>query len=53
MDTMELLGLLEKATSREEIQRLFQESNLIHADETPVPGTTIADLDLDYFKDFF
>jgi len=42
-----------KATSREEIQRLFQKSNLIHADETPVPGTTIADLDLDYFRDFF
>jgi len=42
-----------KATSREEIQRLFQKSNLIHADEVPVPGVTIDDLDLDYFKDFF
>jgi len=42
-----------KATSREEIQRLFQESNLIHADEIPVPGLTAADIDLDYFKDFF
>jgi ATP-dependent DNA helicase RecG len=42
-----------KATSREEIQRLFQKSNLIHADEIPVPGATAADLDLDYFKDFF
>jgi ATP-dependent DNA helicase RecG len=42
-----------KATSREEIQRLFQESNLIHADEMPVPGLTIADLDSDYFKGFF
>jgi ATP-dependent DNA helicase RecG len=42
-----------KATSREEIQRLFQKSNLIHADETPVLGLTVADLDLDYFKDFF
>jgi ATP-dependent DNA helicase RecG len=42
-----------KATSREEIQRLFQRSNLIHADETPVSGITAADLDLDYFKDFF
>jgi ATP-dependent DNA helicase RecG len=37
----------------EEIQRLFQKSNLIHADETPVSGLTIADLDLGYFKDFF
>ena len=42
-----------RATSREEIQRLFQKSNLIHADEIPVPGVTAADLDLDYFKDFF
>jgi ATP-dependent DNA helicase RecG len=42
-----------RATSREEIQRLFQKSSLIHADEIPVPGATIADLDLDYFEDFF
>jgi ATP-dependent DNA helicase RecG len=42
-----------KATSREEIQRLFQRSNLIHADEAPVQGISVADLDLDYFKDFF
>jgi ATP-dependent DNA helicase RecG len=42
-----------KATSREEIQRLFQKSNLIHADETPVPGASDTDLDLDFFKDFF
>ena len=42
-----------KATSREEIQRLFQKSNLIHADEIPVAGVTVADLDLDYFRDYF
>ena len=42
-----------KAASLEEIQRLFQKGNLIHADELPVPGTTVADLDLDYFSDFF
>ena len=42
-----------KATSREEIQRFFQKANLIHADEIPVSGTTVADLDLDYFRDFF
>ena len=42
-----------KATSREEIQRLFQSSNLIHADELPVQGVTVADLDLDYFRHFF
>jgi ATP-dependent DNA helicase RecG len=42
-----------KATSREEIQRLFQKSSLIHADETPVLGATASDVDLEYFKDFF
>jgi ATP-dependent DNA helicase RecG len=42
-----------KATSREEIQRMFQRGNLIHADEMPVQGLTVADLDLDYFKIFF
>jgi ATP-dependent DNA helicase RecG len=42
-----------KATSREEIQRMFQKSGLIHADELPVKGVTAADLDLDYFKEFF
>jgi len=42
-----------KATSREEIQRLFQRSNLIHADEIPVPGTTASDIAMEYFKAFF
>lgn len=42
-----------KATSREEIQRLYQRAGLIHGDEIPVPGLTIADLDGDYFKSFF
>ena len=42
-----------KATAREEIQRLFQSSGLIHADETITPTMTIADLDFDYFKQFF
>ncbi|MDR1481495.1 MAG: putative DNA binding domain-containing protein [Synergistaceae bacterium] len=42
-----------RATSREEIQRLFQSSGLVHADATPVPGTTVADLDADYFQEFF
>lgn len=42
-----------KATAREEIQRLFQSSSLVHADETPVTGMTIADLDMDYFQEFF
>ncbi len=42
-----------KATSREEIQRLYQSAGLIHGDEIPVPGMTISDLDVDYFKAFF
>ena len=42
-----------KATSREEIQRLFQTSGLLHADESPANGLTIADLDMDYFGEFF
>ena len=42
-----------KATSREEIQRLYQRAGLIHGDEIPVPGLTIADLDGAYFKTFF
>ncbi|MFO7749863.1 MAG: putative DNA binding domain-containing protein [Desulfobacteraceae bacterium] len=42
-----------KATSREEVQRLYQSAGLIHGDEIPVSGMTISDLDLDYFKEFF
>lgn len=43
----------QRVDSREELQRMFQQSNLIHADIIPVQGTTIADIDLDYFKEFF
>jgi ATP-dependent DNA helicase RecG len=42
-----------KATSREEVQRLYQSAGLIHGDEIPVPGMTVSDLDVDYFKVFF
>lgn len=42
-----------KATSREELQRLFQSSGMIHADITPAAGMTIADLDMPYFREFF
>lgn len=41
-----------KATSREEIQRLFQASGMVHADVNPA-GLTVADLDMDYFQQFF
>jgi ATP-dependent DNA helicase RecG len=42
-----------KATAREEIQRLFQESGMVHADITPANGMTITDLDMPYFTAFF
>ncbi len=42
-----------KATSREEIQRMFQSANLIHGDEIPAAGLTVADVDTEYFWDFF
>ena len=42
-----------KVTSREEMQRMFQSVGLIHADEIPANGMTVADLDLLYFKNFF
>lgn len=41
-----------KATSREEIQRLFQSSGMVHADVNP-SGLTVADLDMKYFERFF
>ena len=42
-----------KVTSREEIQRMYQSAGLIHGDEILAAGITLADLDFDYFSDFF
>jgi ATP-dependent DNA helicase RecG len=42
-----------RATSREEIQRMLQESGLVHGDEIPANGLGIADIDMDYFRTFF
>ena len=42
-----------KVTAREEMQRMFQSSQLVHGDDVPVPGTSIADIDTDYFREFF
>jgi ATP-dependent DNA helicase RecG len=42
-----------KVTSREEMQRMFQSAQLIHGDDVPIAGTSIADIDLDYFRLFF
>lgn len=41
------------ASSREELQRMFQQSSLVHADETPVNGLGVGDIDLPYFEAFF
>jgi len=42
-----------RITSREELRRLFQSSDLVHADEVPVNGSTENDIDLKYFKEFY
>lgn len=42
-----------RATSREELQRLFQQAGLVHADETPVAGLGAGDVDIPYFEAFF
>ncbi|MCF6247938.1 MAG: ATP-dependent DNA helicase RecG [Desulfobacula sp.] len=42
-----------KVTSREEIQRMYRSASLIHGDEIPAKGMTVADLDLEYFKNYF
>ncbi|MDR1971706.1 MAG: hypothetical protein LBQ46_07270 [Treponema sp.] len=43
---------METATSREEIQRIFQSASLVHADEVPVHDMTLSELDTEYFKNF-
>jgi len=42
-----------RASAREEIQRMFQTASLIHADEVPVSGMRLDDIDLQYFDAFF
>lgn len=42
-----------RVTSAEEIQRLLQQSKLVHADETPVVGLGSGDIDIPYFEGFF
>ena len=42
-----------RVTSREEVQRLLQSADLVHADEVPVEGTTVGDIDQAHFGDFF
>lgn len=42
-----------RATSREEIQRMYQSAGLLHGDELSVNGLSVSELDLDYFRRFF
>lgn len=42
-----------KVTAREELRRMFQDAALVHADETPVQGTSVADVDAEFFESFF
>ena len=42
-----------RVTSREEVQRMLQSADLIHADELPIEGTTTGDIDLKHFSGFF
>jgi len=42
-----------RVTAKEELLRMFQETGTFHGDEMPVPNTSIADLDIRYFKEVF
>lgn len=42
-----------RITAREEIRRMFQGVDLVHADAVPVEGTTLDSLDDDHFNSFF
>ncbi len=42
-----------KATSREEIQRMYQSAGLLHGDEIPVPAMTVSDIDENIFSAFY
>ncbi|WP_231107719.1 ATP-binding protein [Stenotrophomonas maltophilia] len=42
-----------RATWREELQRLFQQAGLVHADETPVAGLSAGDVDMPYLETSF
>ena len=47
------VGADKRKANREELRRLLQESANLYADEMPVPGTGLEDMDLSLFKDFY
>lgn len=42
-----------RVTAHEELQRMFQQSHLVHGDEVPVAGSSVSDIDREYFRAFF
>jgi len=42
-----------RVTAREEIQRMFQSTDLVHADGIPVEGTAVGDVDMDHLGEYF
>jgi ATP-dependent DNA helicase RecG len=42
-----------KVTNRDELRRLFQEAHAFHADDRPVAGSSIIDLDRAVFRQFY
>ncbi|CNI47770.1 RNA-binding domain-containing protein [Yersinia ruckeri] len=42
-----------KVSAREELLRMFQSSALVHADEVSVKGSSVADIDQEFFDAFF
>lgn len=42
-----------RVTAREEIQRIMQGAELVHADGVPVAGTGAGDVDMNHFGEFF
>jgi len=42
-----------KVSAREELLRMFQSSALVHADEISVNGSSVTDIDQDFFDAFF
>lgn len=46
-------GNKQKVTGREEIQRMFQSSGLMHGDEIPVTNMTVENIDISIFSTFF
>ena len=42
-----------KATSREEILRMYQAAGAVHGDEVPAKGLQVSDIDLEFFRAFY